>query len=128
MNMLSSFPHPSVVPNPLVFNLSLSSSNMVNRSSKVLTLRCYANTLASTSRAGPWHRRNRQMLGAPPIHRGARKKAFSFTFFLLPILLQYYTFKMLHNKRLSHKTTILLLSSVRHIFSRTAALPHTSVT
>ncbi len=47
------------------------------------------------------------MLGAPPIHRGAKisKEVF---FFLLPILLQYYKFKMLHKKRSSHKTTILL--------------------
>ncbi len=33
-------------------------------------------------RAGPWHRRNMQMLGAPPIHRGVKmSKDFLFFFF-----------------------------------------------
>ncbi len=76
-------------------------------------------------RAGPWHRRNRQMLGALLIHRGA-KISKDFCYFLLSILLQCCTFKMLHKKRSSHKNNYWLLSSVRRmIFPCTAALPHT---
>ncbi len=49
-------------------------------------------------RAGPWHKRNRQMLGVLPIPRGAKKIfiiIIIYYIFLLPILLQYYELKIL---------------------------------
>ncbi len=73
----------------------------------------------TATRAGPWHRRNRQMLGASRIHREAKMSKGVYLFF--------YNFIFLSDR--PTKTTIVLLSSVqRMIFPRTAALPHTSVT
>jgi len=72
------------------------------------------------TRAGLWHRRNRQMLGAPPIHRGAKM---SEDFFFITNSLKCST-----KSGRPTKTTILLLSSVRLMIFLTAALPHTSVT
>ncbi len=69
--------------------------------------------------AGPGHRWKRQMLGAPPIHRGAKmnegfKKCYS-QFYFNTIHLKCYT-----KSDRPTKTTILLLSSVqRMIFPRT---------
>ncbi len=64
---------------------------------------------------GPWHRRNRQMLGVPPIPRGAKGSEvffFNLFIFLLPILLHYYEFKILQKS-----VTILLLSLVRRMIN-----------
>ncbi len=73
--------------------------------------------IGTAHRAGPWHRRNRQMLGVPPIHRGAKMSGgFFITFFLLPILLQYYKFKMLHKKDRPTKTTSSVRTFTGHIF------------
>ncbi len=49
-------------------------------------------------RAGPWHKRNSQMLVVLLIPRGAKRICIIiiiYCLFLLPILLQYYEFKIL---------------------------------
>ncbi len=98
--------------------------------SQVLVYNNYKTTEQSTylHRAGPWHRRNRQMLGAPLIHRGTKmskdllilnlKKKLYYQFYLNTINLTCYT-----KSDRPTKTTILLLSPVRRtIFPSTQ--PH----